>query len=460
MDDREIVAAIAAGAPDGLSGAYDKYAESIYGYCRWMLLEPDDAAEAVRETFALAGELGKLRDPGKVRSWLFTTARIECLRRPGAAQPVSGEGFDEGLEQGLEQGLAGASSRADTERAELRRLIGVTLAELPSDEREAVELSLWHDLDDTDLAAVLGVSRPRAYALASNGRRRLENALGALRVARTRRGTCPELGTLLADWDGRLTIPALTVVDEHIEQCEACAQSGNGTLRPAALRRLLPRPALPPGLRARVLELGATGEPPADRPRVTPGKFPQAAALLAGWAGRVRLAGWDRIRRHPKVAATAAVLLVAAAISGPLMAASSAHTVRDLGAQSGPAATDPGSAAAASGAAPVRPAAGRSPSPQHGSPAPANFLQPSAGAPSTVTPSRSARPKPSGSPQATGSASSSPSSSSAPVAGPTPSHTTSSPPASPSASATPSPDPSPTDTTDPTPTPTADPTST
>ena len=39
MKDREIVAAIAAGDPAGLAGAYDKYAEPLHGYCGWMLSE-------------------------------------------------------------------------------------------------------------------------------------------------------------------------------------------------------------------------------------------------------------------------------------------------------------------------------------------------------------------------------------------------------------------------------------
>src|ERR1035438_4101713 len=54
MEDREIVAAVAVGDPAGLAGAYDTYAESLYGYCRWMLAEPDDAADAVQDTFAIA----------------------------------------------------------------------------------------------------------------------------------------------------------------------------------------------------------------------------------------------------------------------------------------------------------------------------------------------------------------------------------------------------------------------
>ena len=47
MKDREIVAAIAAGDPAGLAGAYDKYAESLYGYCGLLLGGSGRAAAAV-----------------------------------------------------------------------------------------------------------------------------------------------------------------------------------------------------------------------------------------------------------------------------------------------------------------------------------------------------------------------------------------------------------------------------
>jgi hypothetical protein len=41
MGDSEIVASIVAGDPDGLAGAYDRYADPLYKYCRSMLsLDP------------------------------------------------------------------------------------------------------------------------------------------------------------------------------------------------------------------------------------------------------------------------------------------------------------------------------------------------------------------------------------------------------------------------------------
>src|ERR1700731_4556176 len=82
MDDRETVAAIVAGDLAGLADAYDKYAESLYGYCHWLGPEPADADDAVVDTFVIAaGRLGGLRDPRKLRGWLYAVARNECHRR-------------------------------------------------------------------------------------------------------------------------------------------------------------------------------------------------------------------------------------------------------------------------------------------------------------------------------------------------------------------------------------------
>jgi DNA-directed RNA polymerase specialized sigma24 family protein len=87
MQDRELVAAIAAGDPGGLAEAYDRYAAPLYAYCRFTLpgaVPPDDAAGAVRDTFVIAsGRLHGLRDPDRLRAWLHAVARNECLRRLG-----------------------------------------------------------------------------------------------------------------------------------------------------------------------------------------------------------------------------------------------------------------------------------------------------------------------------------------------------------------------------------------
>src|ERR1700693_2403638 len=86
MEDPEVVAAIVAGDPAGLAEAYDRYAVPLYAYCRSTLREPADAADAVQDTFLIAvPKLRGLRDPGKLRPWLYAVARNECLRRLRAA---------------------------------------------------------------------------------------------------------------------------------------------------------------------------------------------------------------------------------------------------------------------------------------------------------------------------------------------------------------------------------------
>jgi DNA-directed RNA polymerase specialized sigma24 family protein len=94
MQDRELVAAIAAGEPGGLADAYDRYAAPLYAYCRLMLPDPappDNAADAVQDTFIIAtSRVQGLLNPDRLGPWLHAVARNECLRRLGAAGGAAG----------------------------------------------------------------------------------------------------------------------------------------------------------------------------------------------------------------------------------------------------------------------------------------------------------------------------------------------------------------------------------
>ena len=287
MDDGEVVAAIAAGDPGGLAAAYDTYAAPLYGYCRWMLRDPGQAAEVLRETFAVAAAKLGGKDAGQLRAWLYATARDDCYRRLRTAEP----GFDEGT--GEDAGPDGAGSR--TEQAVVRRVLREILADLKPEEHEVVELTVRHGLDESELATVLEVSWSRAHTLASQAREHLERALDALLIARTGRQSCPELGSLLAGWDGKLTVETGKLAARHIEHCPTCAGRRHGSLRPEVLARLLPLPALPAGLREPVLERAATRS--ASR---APEPETRVDLLTPVRSGRLdRIFSWDRIRANP-----------------------------------------------------------------------------------------------------------------------------------------------------------------
>jgi RNA polymerase sigma factor (sigma-70 family) len=256
MDDREIVAAIAAGDLAGLADAYDEYAGSLYGYCHWMLGDPDDASDAVQDTFVIAASrLGDLGDPRKLRPWLYAVGRNECQLRLDGAEPglAEAEALDDPYAAGVPGGYA--------DQAELRESVRTALDGLNAAEREVIELDLRHDLQGADLAAVLGVPRNQAHDLARRARGQLEKALGALLTARTGRRACPDLDMLLDGWDGELAPPDRKQIDRHIDQCAICADRMDGALRPAMQQGMVPLFGPPLELRDEVLQLCTSPSP-------------------------------------------------------------------------------------------------------------------------------------------------------------------------------------------------------
>src|SRR6266436_1911875 len=137
MRDREVVAAIVAGDPAGLAEAYDRYATPLYSFCRTMLREPADAADAVQDTFVIAASrLSGLRDPERLRSWLYAVARNECHRR------LRSRSEQAPLEEAPDVTDEAADVSAGTERAVLRALVRDATNGLGPAEREVVELQL------------------------------------------------------------------------------------------------------------------------------------------------------------------------------------------------------------------------------------------------------------------------------------------------------------------------------
>jgi RNA polymerase sigma factor (sigma-70 family) len=421
MDDREIVAAIAAGDLAGLADAFDEYAESLYGYCRWMLSEPADADDALQDTFVIAaGRVGGLQDPRKLHPWLYAVARNECYRRVHPKQV----GVDEAADAAE---LTDPGTQA--QQAELRRLVRGALAGLAPDEREVLELELRHDLHGADLAAVLGVSRHEAHTLTSSAWGKLDKALGALLVARTGRRSCPAMDALLADWDGRLTGSTRRQITRHADQCEVCDNRRRGALRPAVLFGMTPLAALPLALRREVLRLCAddSQETLAYRHDVTlaagpfgPNGFPAAVR-----PPRSRLLVLTRV-----AAAAGIVIAIASAGIVAALALGGSHAPHSLDAARASRSQTP-STAGTTGAATSSPTA---------SPSPTATAATTPGQPLTTTPSTSAT-----------SAKPSPSHSATSSAAPSPTASTST--ATPTATVTPTPTATPT----PTPTSTATP---
>ena len=310
MEDPEVVAAIVAGDPAGLAEAYDKYAVPLYSYCRSMLREPADAADAVQDTFLVAAaKLHSLRDPGKLRPWLYAVARNECLRRLRAGYALSA------LEEAGDLPSQTAEVGVAMEQAELAELVRAAIDGLNPGERDVIELSLVAELDGDELADALGVSRNHAHAQLSRARSQLERSLGALIVARTGRTACPDLRIILAGWDGQMTVLMRKRISRHIERCEVCGERKRRELTPALFAGAMPLAALFPGFREQVLKMLADRSPAGLAHRLTvanragpfgPNGFPNS--LRPPGTGP-----WHRVLYHPHALLTGTATAVIAA---------------------------------------------------------------------------------------------------------------------------------------------------
>jgi RNA polymerase sigma factor (sigma-70 family) len=282
--DAELVLAAAAGDTHALGAIYDRYADRLHDFCVGMLRDRDAAADCVQDTFCAAAiNLARLREPEKLRPWLYAIARNETMRRirerkrewPAAEVPevvATEEGPDV---------LAARSELAD--------LVAAAAGGLSDRDRAVLDLTYHQGLDGPELAVALGVSATAATKMVQRLRGTVERSLGALLVARQLRHDaepCVELAAMLDGWDGHFTVLIRKRVSRHIEACARCDGERRRRVDPRALLGASPVfvPA-PPWLRERTLaEIELTCAcTPLDR-------SPRATARLLAVAGAASLA--------------------------------------------------------------------------------------------------------------------------------------------------------------------------
>ena len=308
--DAELVAAAVGGDRAAFAAIYQRYVDRVHGFAYSFLRSSSDAADATQDTFVRAAEqLGNLRDPSKLRSWLFAIARTVCLaaiRRRGrdTPEPEMSALADAGAAPGPP--VPGPATAA--ERSELARLVWDATAALDHRDRLVLELTVREGLDGGELADALGVSPAHAHVLAHRARQRVERALGAFLVARLGRRDCADLARLLTGWDGRFSMVVRKKVARHVDGCETCEDTRARTLSPVALLSAVPLVPMAADRRDAVLAAAtsALGAGPAPRPDgYRDDGFPPADPVTRR---RPRFAGWGAAAA---VAAVVALLLLA-----------------------------------------------------------------------------------------------------------------------------------------------------
>jgi RNA polymerase sigma factor (sigma-70 family) len=143
VSDEALLALVAHGDEDAFAGLYDRFSRVTYGLAVRVLRDPMLAQDAVQDAFEARR--------GTASTWLLTLVHRRAVDLVRREQRRRGDPFEE---------APSASGEATDETAEVReqrRNVQSALAQLPPDQREALELAYYGGLSQSELAEKLGV---------------------------------------------------------------------------------------------------------------------------------------------------------------------------------------------------------------------------------------------------------------------------------------------------------------
>jgi RNA polymerase sigma-70 factor (ECF subfamily) len=157
----------------GETGAFDRFVEyfrpKLFQYSWLMCGHREDAEEVAQETLLKVFENGEqLREPEKIRSWVFRIAKNACLmkRRKSVFAPARELSLDELMPAKHQDGdrvrmeIADWSALPDGKAmgSEMRELLEKAIRELPESYRSVVLLRDIEELSTQETAQILEVS--------------------------------------------------------------------------------------------------------------------------------------------------------------------------------------------------------------------------------------------------------------------------------------------------------------
>jgi RNA polymerase sigma-70 factor (ECF subfamily) len=165
-------------AGERLSQLFEEHGRMVYGLCRVLLRDADEAEDAAQQVFLSAHRsmLGGT-EPREPSAWLAAIARNECHARIRArmATPLT-------LVVDERDAVGADIEQVAGQHAEVEALC-VALAELPKQQREAIVLREFYGLSYDEVRTALGVTDGAVESLLFRARKRLQAELQPARVA-------------------------------------------------------------------------------------------------------------------------------------------------------------------------------------------------------------------------------------------------------------------------------------
>jgi len=171
--------ALVAGETDAFEKFVEHFRSKIFHYSWLMCGQPDDAEEVAQETLLKVFEnFDQLREPERVRSWIFRIARNACLmqRRKSVFAPAHELSIEE-LPPTVEVADAGQPPDSQFLRTELRAVIDRVIAELPVTYRAVVLLRDLEELTTEETAQILDLGTDVVKTRLNRGRAAMRQKL-------------------------------------------------------------------------------------------------------------------------------------------------------------------------------------------------------------------------------------------------------------------------------------------
>ena len=176
---------------DGHAGAFEEFVEhfrsKIFQYSWLMCGQREDAEEVAQETLLrVFGSFSQLREPERVRPWVFRIAKNACLmkRRKSIFAPMQELSLDElgaglnGEPRAFEIGDSSSLPEDELLRSELRVALHRAVAELPETYRAVVLLRDLEELSTEETAQILDITSDAVKTRLHRGRLALRQKLG------------------------------------------------------------------------------------------------------------------------------------------------------------------------------------------------------------------------------------------------------------------------------------------
>jgi RNA polymerase sigma factor (sigma-70 family) len=173
LSDEDVLARVTSGDDGALAELYDRFGSLAFGLAMRILHDRGLAEDAVQEAFIGVWRHGKRfeRGRGSARSWILTLVHrraVDLVRRQERQPDAVPDPEPREREGGADEAALARDERARVQAA---------LAQLPDDQRAALELAYYGGLTQSELAARLNEPLGTIKSRMFNGLRRLHGIL-------------------------------------------------------------------------------------------------------------------------------------------------------------------------------------------------------------------------------------------------------------------------------------------